>query len=262
MKIAVSGKGGVGKTTLSALLCRTFQMAGYRVLAVDADPDANLAATLGFPYPEKIIPIVEMKELISERTGVKPGAMGMYFKLNPRVDDIPDRFGVTHNGVRLLVMGRVKTAGTGCYCPENAFVKELIGHLLLKDDEVVIMDMEAGIEHLGRGTTGDVDAFIIVVEPGKRSLETAQRVIKLSTELGVKQQHIIINKAYGEEDRDFVEKTLSGGNIIGMIPYSDDILQSGKGDTGVILKDMSLIDSIRENLMKGVMNGCKTEVNR
>jgi len=251
MKIAVSGKGGVGKTTLSALLCRTFQMAGYRVLAVDADPDANLAATLGFPYPEKIIPIVEMKELISERTGVKPGAMGMYFKLNPRVDDIPDRFGVTHNGVRLLVMGRVKTAGTGCYCPENAFVKELIGHLLLKDDEVVIMDMEAGIEHLGRGTTGDVDAFIIVVEPGKRSLETAQRVIKLSTELGVKQQHIIINKAYGEEDRDFVEKTLSGGNIIGMIPYSDDILQSGKGDTGVILKDMSLIDSIRENLMKG-----------
>lgn len=255
MKIAVSGKGGVGKTTLSALLCCTFQMAGYRVLAVDADPDANLAATLGFPYPEKIIPIVEMKELISERTGVKPGATGMYFKLNPRVDDIPDRFGVTHDGIRLLVMGRVKTAGTGCYCPENAFVKELIGHLLLKDDEVVIMDMEAGIEHLGRGTTGDVDAFIIVVEPGKRSLETAQRVIKLSTELGVQQHHIIINKAYGEEDRDFVEKTLNGGNIIGMIPYSDDILQSGKGDTGVILKDMSLIDSIRENLMKGVMNG-------
>lgn len=251
MKIAVSGKGGVGKTTLSALLCRTFQMAGYRVLAVDADPDANLAATLGFPYPEKIIPIVEMKELISERTGVEPGATGMYFKLNPRVDDIPDRFGVTHNGVRLLVMGRVKTAGTGCYCPENAFVKELIGHLLLKDDEVVIMDMEAGIEHLGRGTTGDVDAFIIVVEPGKRSLETAQRVIKLSTELGVKQHHIIINKSYGEEDRDFVEKMLDGGNIIGMIPYSGDILQSGKGDTGVILKDMSLIDSIRENLMKG-----------
>lgn len=255
MKIAVSGKGGVGKTTLSALLCRTFQIAGYRVLAVDADPDANLAATLGFPYPEKIIPIVEMKELISERTGVKPGATGMYFKLNPRVDDIPDRFGVTHNGIRLLVMGMVKSAGTGCYCPENAFVKELIGHLLLKDDEVVIMDMEAGIEHLGRGTTGDVDAFIIVVEPGKRSLETAQRVIKLSTELGVKQHHIIINKAYGEEDRDFVEKTLGGGNIIGMIPYSGDILQSGKGDTGVILKDMSLIDSIRENLMKGVING-------
>ncbi len=255
MKIAVSGKGGVGKTTLSALLCRTFQIAGYRVLAVDADPDANLAATLGFPYPEKIIPIVEMKELISERTGVKPGATGMYFKLNPRVDDIPDRFGVTHNGIRLLVMGMVKTAGTGCYCPENAFVKELIGHLLLKDDEVVIMDMEAGIEHLGRGTTGDVDAFIIVVEPGKRSLETAQRVIKLSTELGVKQHHIIINKALGEEDRDFVEKTLDGGSIIGMIPYSGDILQSGKGDTGVILKDMSLIDSIRENLMKGVMNG-------
>lgn len=167
MKIAVSGKGGVGKTTLTALLCTSFHRAGYRVTAVDADPDANLASTLGFPEPDTITPIVELKELIAERTGTEPGSMGTFFKLNPRVDDIPDKYGVTHNGIRLLVMGMIKKAGTGCYCPENALVRELVGHLLLGKDDVVIMDMEAGIEHLGRGTAGDVDAFIIVVEPGR-----------------------------------------------------------------------------------------------
>ena len=255
MKIAISGKGGVGKTSLAALLCTSFQLAGYRVLALDADPDANLAATLGFPDPQKIIPIVEMKDLIFERTGVQPGAMGAFFKLNPRVDDIPDRFSVTHNGIRLLAMGLIKKAGTGCYCPENAFVRELVGHLLLEEGEVVIMDMEAGIEHLGRGTTGDVDAFIIVVEPGKRSIETAERVVKLALELGVKRYFIIINKAHGEEDRAFVESFFEPENILGMIPYSNNIAQCGRGDTGINIEDMSTIDSIREKLMKGVMNG-------
>ncbi|MFC1607088.1 AAA family ATPase, partial [Candidatus Latescibacterota bacterium] len=128
MKIAVSGKGGVGKTSLSALLCRSFHGAGYRVLAIDADPDANLASTLGFPDPDAIVPIVDMKDLIGERTGVQPGTSGGFFKLNPRVDDVPERFSMTHDGIRLLVMGRIKEAGTGCYCPESAFVKELIGH--------------------------------------------------------------------------------------------------------------------------------------
>ena len=173
MKIAVSGKGGVGKTSITALLCSSFNKAGYKVLALDTDPDANLAATLGFPNPEKIVPIMELKELIAERTGVQPETMGIFFKLNPTVDDIRERFSVTHNGISLLVMGRIKKAGTGCYCPENAFVKELVGHLLLDEKDVVIMDMEAGIEHLGRGTSRDVDAFIVVVEPGRRSFETA-----------------------------------------------------------------------------------------
>ena len=136
-----------------------------------------------------------MKELIAERTGVQPGNMGMYFRLNPRVDDIPERFSVEHNGIRLLVMGKVKKAGTGCYCPESAFIRELIGHLLLEEKDIVIMDMEAGIEHLGRGTSGDVDSFIIVVEPGKRSLETAKRVSELASELGVKSFYIIEQKA-------------------------------------------------------------------
>ncbi len=255
MKIAVSGKGGVGKTTLTALLCISFKNAGYRVMVVDVDPDANLAATLGFPAPEKIVPIVDLKELISERTGVQPGSMGMFFKLNPRVDDIPERFGVTHNGIRLLLMGRVKQAGTGCYCPENAFVKELVGHLLLGEKDVVIMDMEAGIEHLGRGTSGDVDAFIIVVEPGKRSLETAGRVAELAVELGVKKYYIVANKVHGDDDRTFVESFFDKDSIIGTIPYSEEIAQSGRGDSGICIEDITIIDSIREKLMKGVING-------
>ena len=255
MKIAVSGKGGVGKTSITALLCSSFNKAGYKVLALDADPDANLAATMGFPYPEKIVPISEMKELIAERTGVQPGTMGIFFKLNPTVDDIRERFSVTYNGISLLVMGRIKKAGTGCYCPENAFVRELVGHLLLDEKDVVIMDMEAGIEHLGRGTSRDVDAFIVVVEPGRRSFETAGRVVELASELGVERHFIIVNKARGEDDRVFVKSFFSGENIIGMIPYSEDILESGKENSGIRIEDMTPIDTIRDKLMKGVMNG-------
>lgn len=255
MKIAVSGKGGVGKTTLSALLCASFRNGGYSVMAVDVDPDANLASTLGFPEPEKIIPIVDLKEIIAERTGTQPGSVGAFFKLNPRVDDIPEKFSVMHNGIRLLIMGRVKHAGTGCYCPENAFVKELVGHLLLDEKTIVIMDMEAGVEHLGRGTSRDVDAFIIVVEPGKRSLETGERVAALAAELGVKQLFIIANKVRGQADLAFIERYYPRKAIIGVIPYSDDISESGKSDEGVIMEDLSIIDGIRDSLIKGVLDG-------
>jgi len=255
VKIAVTGKGGVGKTTISALLCGSFQRAGYHVLAIDADPDANLAATLGFPEPEKIIPVVDMKDIIAERTGVQPGSMGIFFKLNPRVDDIPDRFSVHHNGIRLLVMGRIKKASTGCYCPENAFIRELVGHLLLDEKEVVIMDMEAGIEHLGRGTAGDVDTFIIVVEPGKRSVETALHIREMAQDLGIQRHRIIVNKVRGEDDRAFVEQFFDSETILGMIPYSEKIARSGKSDEGILIEDMEYIDSLREKLTEGVIYG-------
>ena len=251
MKIAVSGKGGVGKTTLTSLLCISYQQAGYSVLAIDADPDANLAATLGFPDHDSIVPIVEMKELIFERTGAQSGSMGAFFKINPRVDDIPDRFSITHNGIRLLVMGLIKTAGTGCYCPENAFVKELVGHLLLEEGEVVILDMEAGIEHLGRGTAGDVDAFIIVVEPGKRSIETAKRVAALAAELGVEKYHVVVNKVNSDDDLLFVKSFFDDDTVIGAIPYSSAISKSDRSDNGIELENMSLVNNIRKIIEKG-----------
>src|SRR4030067_1388818 len=179
MKIAISGKGGVGKTLLTAFLSQTFAKAGYSVIAIDADPDANLASTLGFPHPEKITPISELEDLIEERVGVRPGTSGSFFNLNPRVDDLPESYSVKVDGIRIMSMGRIKRGGTGCYCPEGSLLQALLTHLLLPRNEVVIMDMEAGIEHLSRGTTKAVDKAIIVVEPGRRSLETPRTIIKL-----------------------------------------------------------------------------------
>jgi len=250
-RIAVTGKGGVGKTTLAALICRSFRNAGHRVLAVDADPDANLAATLGFPEPDEITPVSGLKDLIAERTGAPPGGGGVFFRLNPRVDDIPERFGVSWDGIRLLVMGGIKKAGTGCYCPENAFIRELVGHLLLAEKDVVVLDMEAGIEHLGRGTAGDVNAFVVVVEPGKRSIETAERIVGLASELGVKRRYIVVNKVRGEEDLAFVERHTACGTVIGTVPFSEEIVLCGRGDDGVRLSDMSVIDAIRDRLIRG-----------
>ena len=164
MKIAISGKGGVGKTLLATLLSNIFATFGYSVLAIDADPDSNLAANLGVPHAEEIIPISEMHELIEERTGAKPGEIAPSFKLNPKVDDLPDNYSVKLDGINLMVMGRIKRGGTGCYCPEGALLQSLLAHLLVARNEVVILDMEAGIEHLGRGTAQAVDKLIVVVE--------------------------------------------------------------------------------------------------
>lgn len=178
MKIAITGKGGVGKTTFSSMLSRTFADEGYRVVAVDADPDANLGLALGFPteISESITPISEMKKLVSERTGAEAQSFGKMFKMNPKVDDIPDLYCKEYNNVRLLTLGTVDSGGSGCVCPEHVLLKRLCSHLILQNKDVVIMDMEAGIEHLGRGTAQGVDAFIVVVEPGERSLQTYRKV--------------------------------------------------------------------------------------
>jgi CO dehydrogenase maturation factor len=176
MKLAISGKGGVGKTLLAALLTREFARNKYKVLAIDADPDTNLAAALGFPHPEEITPISEMKELIEERTGSKGGQPGSLFKLNPKVDDIPEKYAQSQDGIRLMVMGKLKKGGSGCYCSENTLLQSLMTHLLVARNEVVILDMAAGIEHLTRATARAVDALIVVVEPGSKSIDTALRV--------------------------------------------------------------------------------------
>jgi CO dehydrogenase maturation factor len=219
MKIAISGKGGVGKTLLSAFLSHIFAASGFSVIAIDADPDANLAATLGFPDPEKITPISELSDLIEERVGVRPGQSGSFFKLNPRVDDLPEEYSVKMGGIRLMVMGRIKRGGTGCYCAEGALLQALISHLLLQRDEVVILDMEAGIEHLSRGTTKAVDRLIIVVEPGRRSIETAQTILKLAQDLGLPSLAVVANKIRSEADREFIKAGLPGIEILGHISY-------------------------------------------
>jgi CO dehydrogenase maturation factor len=225
MKIAISGKGGVGKTTLAALLARAFKAKGFRVLCVDADPDANLAGALGFKDASSITPIAEMKELIEERTGAKPGTLGGFFKLNPKVEDLPDELAREHDGIKLMVMGTVKTGGSGCVCPESVLLKNLIQHLLVQRQEAVIMDMEAGIEHLGRATAFAVDLMIVVVEPGRRSLETAAAVQKLAFEIGIKRVAAVGCKVRSEDDAEFLKREIALP-FLGYLPFRQEIIEA------------------------------------
>ncbi len=226
MKLAVSGKGGVGKTTFSALLIRTLNDQGKRVLAIDADPDANLAAALGIPDAEKIVPIAEMKELIFERTEAQPGSIGGFFKLNPKVDDLPDSLSAKLENIKLMRLGGVKKGGGGCICPESTLLRALMLHIVLARDEVVVMDMEAGIEHLGRATASAVDKLIVVVEPGRRSMDTAGHIKKLASEIGLKNIALVGNKIRGEKDEEFLKKHLSDYEFLGFIRQDEALIEA------------------------------------
>lgn len=220
MKLAITGKGGVGKTTLAALLAQAYADRGHEVLAVDADPSPCLAGALGFP-PElraRLRPIAEMDDLIEERTGAKPGTVGGFFTLNPRVDDIPERFSVVHRGVRLLEMGSVDTGGSGCICPESAMLKTLFTHLLFRKDDILLLDMYAGVEHLGRATVDFVDAMLVIVEPTRRSLGTAAQIKKLANDIGLKRLYLVGNKVRDNDEVTFLEAETPGLPVLGFLP--------------------------------------------
>jgi len=227
LKIAITGKGGVGKTTLASMLARVFASGGSRVLAIDADPDANLAAALGIPaeLSAGLLPIARMKELAEERTGAS-GGYGTLFKLNPTVRDLPEMFCLTHDGVRFLWMGTLESGGSGCACPESALVKRLMGHLLLEQDDVVILDMEAGLEHLGRRTAESVDALLVVVEPGQRSLQTAHQIMKLAADIGIKEVLVVGSKVRNAGDERLIEMSIPEGQLLGYISFSEEIQRS------------------------------------
>jgi len=237
MKIAISGKGGTGKTMLASLLSTVFARSGYSVLAIDADPNVNLAAAFGLPNSEKIIPISKMDDLIEERTGARPGQMAPYFRLNPKVDDLPDKCSLKHDGVKIMVMGPIKAAGSGCYCPEGALLEALVAHLLLKVDEMVILDMEAGIEHLTRGTAKGVDKLIIVVEPSMRSVITGYRVRDLALEIGLQNIGVVANKIRSEKEKEFLTANMADFQFLGFIPYDEGIAEADR--IGLPLVDSS-----------------------
>ncbi|MCK5515924.1 MAG: AAA family ATPase [Desulfobulbaceae bacterium] len=224
LKIAIGGKGGVGKTTITSLLARCFAAENQnKVIAIDADPVANLAAGLGIPEDKPITPISELKDLIAERTGAKPGTMGGFFTLNPKVDDIPERFSLEKDGVKLLVMGTVQSGGSGCICPESTILKALMNHLVLYRDDIVIMDMEAGVEHLGRATSSSVDALIVVVNPGARSRVAAERIRKLGRDIGIKNILVLGNRVKGAEDEQLIRESLADFEILGFLPEHEEI---------------------------------------
>jgi CO dehydrogenase maturation factor len=226
MKLAVSGKGGVGKTTFASLLIRNFNELGKRVLAIDADPDANLAAGIGIENAAEIVPIAEMKALVSERTGAQPGTIGGFFKLNPKVDDLPEALSVNFENIKLMRLGGVQKGGSGCICPESTLLRALVMHIVLARDEVVVMDMEAGIEHLGRATAKAVDKLIVVVEPGRRSIDTAGHIRHLAAEIGLNAIAVVGNKIRGPQDREFLENHLPDFEFLGFLPYDDTLIEA------------------------------------
>ncbi|MFC2048121.1 carbon monoxide dehydrogenase, partial [Chloroflexota bacterium] len=195
---------------------------------------SNLAANLSFPQAEAITPISEMKELIEERTGARPGKADIFFKLNPKVDDIPEKYCREHNGIKLMVMGRVKRGGSGCYCPENVLVQALVNHLLLARNEVVILDTEAGIEHLGRATAKAVDKLIVVVEPGRRSVETARRISELAQDIDLKNIALVGNKIRSQSEKEFLISSLPDFEFLGFIPYDQALVDADLANRSIL----------------------------
>lgn len=256
LKIAIGGKGGVGKTTLTSLLARLLAQDSRttNVIAIDADPVTNLAAGLGISEAEPITPIAELSDLIAERTGAKPGTMGGFFSLNPKVDDIPERFSRERDGVKLLVMGTVQSGGGGCICPESTILKALMMHLVLQRDEVVLMDMEAGVEHLGRATSSAVDALIIVVNPGARSRAAAGHIRKLGSDLGIKNILVIGNRVRSSEDEEIIRRDLSDFTILGFIPEMEEVFESDRNGIRPFDSDITSVpaelNEVVNNLLK------------
>jgi CO dehydrogenase maturation factor len=223
LKIAVTGKGGGGKTTLCCLLSRELHRRGRGVIAIDADPNTCLAASMGCPDAATIEPLVKLKDLIEERTGAKPGSTGGMFLLNPFVADIPEKYATGKDGVKVLVAGGIKNGGAGCYCAEISLLRALISHLLVERDTDLVLDMEAGIEHLSRGTVRSVDSLLVVVEPSLRSMETAVRIRTLAGQLGLRQVFGVGNKIRSEKERRLLEDTLAGWEFACHVPFDDGI---------------------------------------
>ncbi len=228
MKVAITGKGGVGKTTLASTLARLYADEGRTVLAADVDPDANLGLALGLTQQEvdSIVPISKMRTLVEERTGTTDA--NRFYRLNPYVADIPEKYSRDINGVKLLVMGTVDVGGSGCVCPEHVMLKSILAALTYRKNDVVIMDMEAGLEHLGRGTAANMDQFIVVIEPGARSVQTYRNVRRLAADLGVQRVRVVANKLRSPEDEAYIRSVIPAEDLLGCIHYNSQIMDADR----------------------------------
>jgi CO dehydrogenase maturation factor len=274
LKIAIGGKGGVGKTTVCAGLAQLFANDGFDVLAIDADPSTNLASAFGVPCEQSPQPLINMKELIAERTGSTKDAVGAYFKLNPKVSDLPQSYwfevgkpsghGVpAEPGVKLLVLGAITQAGAGCACPEGAFLKALLTHTILQRQEMVLVDLAAGVEFMGRASVKGIDALVIVVEPGGRSIETANNMAKMARELGIRNVAAIANKINKDSETDVIKSQLKDVSLLGNLRYSRAVQKADLNRDPVIGADAEFVKRLLEAknvLMDLIAPGIKSGV--
>lgn len=252
-KIAVGGKGGVGKTTVSAILAQLFAEGGYDVLAIDADPDVNLASAFGVPVEKSPDPLIKMKDLIAERTGTGRDTLGAYFKLNPKVSDVPEDYWIETRGLKLLVLGAITQAGAGCACPEGAFLKALLTHTILQRQEVVLVDLAAGVEFMGRASVQGIDALVLVVEPGARSIETANNMARMARKLGIGCVGAVANKVVETAQTDLIATQLRDAVLLGTLGYSRALQEADLGRKPVFEADPAITGEMRkveENLTR------------
>jgi len=263
IKIGIGGKGGVGKTTICALWAQLFAQDGFDVLAIDADPNTTLASAFGIPSSQSPKPLIKMKELIAERTGAGKDAVGAYFKLNPEVGDLPDKYCLKINGVKLLVLGSITRAGAGCACPEGAFLKAMLTHIILHRQEVVLVDLAAGVESMGRASIQGLDALIVVVEPGYRSIETALNITKMAKELGIKSIAAIANKITENRQIETIRDGLTNMTILANILYNPSLQEADLRKSNVFEADQQVVEQLKaakNQLMNIVSEKTKTEI--
>jgi len=246
VKIAIGGKGGVGKTTVCAVWARIFAEDGFDVHAIDADPNTNLCCAFGIPSEQSPEPLIKMKQLIAERTGTDKDALGAYFRLNPKVSDLPDKYWLEVNGLKLLVLGGITQAGAGCACPEGAFLKALLSHTILQRQEMVLVDLAAGPEFMGRASIQGIDALVVVVEPGSRSIETAINIARMAKELGVKQVAAIVNKITDSGQAETIRSQLADMTILANIEYIPAVQEADLCRRSVLQASEELVDKLRE----------------
>jgi len=246
VKIAIGGKGGVGKTTVSAIWAQLFAQDGLDVLAIDADPDTNLCSAFGIPSDRSPEPLIKMKDLIAERTGTGKDSVGMYFTLNPQVGDLPERYWLKTNGVKLLILGAITRAGGGCACPEGAFLKALLTHTILQRQELVIVDLAAGVEFMGRASVQGTDALVLVVEPGSRSIETARNMANMARKLGIKHLGVVANKITETVQIDTIKSELSNLVLLAALEYSHPLQQADIRRSPVFSADPKITEELKQ----------------
>jgi CO dehydrogenase maturation factor len=244
MKIAIGGKGGVGKTTVCAVWAQLFAGEGHDVLAIDADPSLGLGAAFGLSVEQTPKPLIEMKDLIAERVGTRKDPVGAYFRLNPHVSDLPQEHWLQVGNVKLLVLGAVTRAGGGCACPEGAFLKALLTHTMLQRRELVLVDLAAGVESMGRASVQGIDAFVVVVEPGSRSLETARNIITMARDLGIGCIAAIANKVTEPGQIDVIRSQLNGVPLLGSLAYSKSVQEADLHRMPVMQADAAIVQEL------------------